>query len=73
MTLKGIDQALDSGGVYFDFIGFDTCLMGTVENALMLTAHADYLIASEETEPGLGWYYTNWLSRLSANTSMPTI
>ena len=73
MTLKGINEALTAGGVNFDFIGFDTCLMGTVENALMLTAHADYLIASEETEPGLGWYYTNWLSKLSANTSMPTI
>lgn len=31
------------------------------------------MIASEETEPGIGWYYTNWLSQLSKNTSMPTL
>ncbi len=73
MSLKGIDQALAQGGMTFDFIGFDTCLMGTVENALMLSSYADYLIASEETEPGIGWYYKNWLEKLSQNTSMPTI
>ena len=73
MTLAGINQALKNGGVQFDFIGFDTCLMATVENGLMLEQYADYMIASEETDPGLGWYYTNWLSRLSANTSMSTV
>ena len=73
MTLAGIDQALKAGGVKFDFIGFDACLMATVENALMLDDYADYLIASEETEPGVGWYYTNWLNRLSADTSMSTL
>ncbi len=72
MTLGEIDEALDAGGVQFDFVGFDACLMATTENALMLTEHADYMIASEETEPGIGWYYTNWLTALSADTSMPT-
>ena len=73
MSLAGIDKALTAGGVKFDFVGFDACLMATTENALMLTEHADYMIASEETEPGIGWYYTNWLTKLSENTSMPTI
>ena len=73
MTLKGIDQALRNAGVTFDFIGFDACLMATLENGLMLDKYADYLIASEETEPGVGWYYTDWLTKLSANTSMPTV
>ena len=73
MTLKGIDEALKDGGVTFDFIGFDACLMATLENALMLDSYADYLIASEETEPGVGWYYTDWLKKLSANTSMSTL
>ena len=72
MPLSGIKEALSQGGVTFDFIGFDACLMGTLENALMLDDYADYLIASEETEPGVGWYYTNWLTKLSQNTSMPT-
>ena len=72
MTLKGINEALKNANTTFDFIGFDACLMATLENALMLGDHADYLIASEETEPGIGWYYTDWLTKLSANTSMPT-
>ena len=73
MDLAEINQALTDGGVKFDFVGFDACLMATTETALMLTDHADYLIASEETEPGIGWYYTDWLSKLSANTSMSTV
>lgn len=73
MTLKGINEALSGGGVTFDFIGFDACLMATLETALMLDDYADYLIASEETEPGVGWYYTDWLTKLSANTSMSTL
>ena len=73
MTLAGINNALKKAGVRFDFIGFDACLMATVENGIMLSQYADYMIASEETEPGVGWYYTNWLTKLSDNTSMPTI
>lgn len=73
MDLSEINQALKKAGVSFDVIGFDACLMATLETALMLAPYADYLIASEETEPGVGWYYTNWLTDLSKNTSMPTI
>ncbi len=73
MDLTGINQALTNGGVKFDFIGFDACLMATAENALMLDKHADYLVASEETEPGIGWYYTNWLNNLGKNTSLSTL
>ncbi len=73
MNLAGIDKALKNSGATFDFIGFDACLMGTLESALTLEKYADYMIASEETEPGVGWYYTNWLTELSKNTSKPTI
>ena len=73
MTLAGINTALKKGGATFDIIGFDACLMATVETGLMLDPYADYMIASEETEPGIGWYYTNWLTKLSANTSMDSV
>ncbi|MBQ6399478.1 MAG: peptidase C11 [Clostridia bacterium] len=73
MTLAGIDSALAKAGEKFDFIGFDACLMATVENGLMLSQYADYMIASEETEPGVGWYYTDWLTALSANPAMETV
>ena len=73
MSLAGVDAALKSAGVKFDFIGFDACLMATAETALTLTQYADYLIASEETEPGVGWYYTDWLTAFGKNTSIPTV
>jgi len=73
MSLAGLDSALRTAGVKFDFIGFDACLMATVETALTMSQYADYLIASEETEPGVGWYYTDWLTDFGENTSMPTI
>ncbi len=73
MSLGGIQTALKDSGLKFDFIGFDTCLMATTETALMLSDFADYMIASEETEPGIGWYYTDWLGNLNADTSTPTL
>ncbi|MBQ3671023.1 MAG: hypothetical protein II921_06045 [Treponema sp.] len=73
MDLSGINKALKAGGVKFDFVGFDACLMATAETALMLNDYADYMIASEETEPGIGWFYTNWLTELGKDTSISTL
>ena len=73
MTLAKISTALRNADCKFDFIGFDACLMATLETALVCEDYADYLVASEETEPGTGWYYTRWVTELSANTSKPTI
>ncbi|MBO6215834.1 MAG: peptidase C11 [Lachnospiraceae bacterium] len=73
MSLAGIDEALKKGGVKFDFIGFDACLMATVETGLVASRYGDYLIASEETEPGVGWYYTSWLTDYSKDPSMSTL
>ncbi len=73
MTLDGIAQALKAGGCTFDFIGFDACLMATLETAVVVEPYADYLIASEETEPGCGWYYTDWLTALAKDPSMPAL
>ena len=73
MTLANINTALKDAGIRYDFIGFDTCLMATAETALMVGKYADYMIGSEETEPGIGWYYTNWLTSLSKDPSMSTL
>ena len=70
MSLAQIDQALTDGGQTFDWIGFDCCLMGTVETAFVAEKHADYLIVSQRSEPGGGWYYTDWLNALSENSSI---
>ena len=73
MTLSKINDALSQADCVFDCIGFDACLMATLETALVCNQYADYLLASEETEPGTGWYYTDWLTKLSQNTSLPTV
>ena len=73
MNLSKIKSAIAATNIKYDFIGFDACLMATTENALALSDYADYLIASEETEPGTGWYYTNWLTDLSNNTAISTL
>ena len=72
MTLPQIDSALKNAGCTFDWIGFDACLMATLETAMVCNSYADYMIASEESEPGTGWYYTDWLTSLSKNTSAST-
>ena len=67
MSVAEVGQAVKSAGVHFDIVGFDACMMATVEMAAALADSADYLIASEEMEPGVGWYYTDWLGELSLN------
>ena len=39
------------------WIGFDACLMASVETAYMLRDYAQYMIASQATEPASGWDY----------------
>lgn len=41
----------------FEFVGFDACLMATVECANILAPYADYMYGSEELESGFGWDY----------------
>ena len=73
MMISDMAKAFKDGGVHFDFIGFDACLMSTVEIAAMMVPYADYLIASEETEPGEGWYYTNWITAVGRNPGLSTL
>lgn len=53
-----------------EMVGFDTCLMATVDVASVFQNFARYLVASEELEPGNGWYYTGWLGELAKNPAM---
>ena len=49
-------------------IGLDACLMASVEIAYLLDDYADYLIASQETEPGYGWDYS-FLGNLTSSST----
>ena len=53
-----------------ELVGFDTCLMATVDVAAAFQPFAKYLVGSEEVEPGNGWLYSGWLGALAANPSM---
>ena len=53
-----------------ELVGFDTCLMATVDVAGTFADIAHYLVASEETEPANGWYYSQWVGALAEDPGM---
>jgi hypothetical protein len=53
----------------YEIIGFDACLMATIDVAAALRDDGNYLVASEEVESGQGWDYTGALNALAADTS----
>lgn len=53
-----------------ELVGFDTCLMATVDVAALFRNFSKYLVASEEVEPGNGWLYSGWLGELAKNPAM---
>lgn len=63
--------SLISNGKKFELIGFDACLMGSMEVAKMLSGYSDYMIASEEVEPGDGWDY-GFLDNLGKDSKAQT-
>ncbi len=72
LTLSELASALASSQAAnerMEFIGFDACLMATLETACVVSPYARYLIASEDLEPGYGWDYT-FLRDLGENPDM---
>ena len=53
-----------------ELVGFDTCLMATVDTAYTFCDISRYLVASEETEPATGWLYSHWVQALADDPSM---
>ncbi len=71
MYLFDLDSAMASSKFTekIEFIGFDACLMANLETAYICSRYANYLIGSEELEPGYGWNYL-FLADINA-TSLP--
>ena len=71
LTLDEIYYALDSVCTLseydppFRLVGFDACLMATIDTAAMLSDVAEYMIASEEQEPTCGWDYAVWIQAIA--------
>lgn len=74
LTMDEIDRALKNSleGRKLSFVGFDACLMSTLEVAKTLAPYADYMVASEELEPGNGWDYT-FLSEIKSGQNMDAL
>jgi len=72
LSMADISRALQEAGDRYDLIAFDACLMQTMEVAKCLEPYADYLLASEESEPSVGMYYTAAFSRLARQPNLDT-
>ena len=71
LTLDGMKQAFANASKItnnkkFELIGFDSCLMASVEVANSVKSFGNYMVASEEIEPQWGWDYSSILSSLNA-------
>ena len=73
LSLLELREGLAATGQKFDLVGFDACLMGTIETAYALEPVADYLLASEEYELGDGWHWTGFLTALGKNPAIDTV
>lgn len=70
MSLAQIGQAVRDSGVHLQVLDFDACLMAMYEVAYEFIGLVDYLVFSEEVEPGAGNPYTAILNGLAANPAM---
>ena len=60
LTLLDLNYAFERSALRntkLEFLGFDSCLMATVEMAIVASDYAKFLIASQDIEPYEGWNY----------------
>ena len=72
LTLSELTSALQKSGKNVELIGFDTCLMSSLEVATRVCGYAKYMVASEESEPAEGWQYTRFISAVAATPDRET-
>jgi len=68
---QAMSQAAQIIGHKVDVYGSDACLMAMAEVANEMADSVSYFVGSQETEPGPGWPYGDWLSQW-ANTAGAT-
>ena len=64
MRLDELKAALAAGGVHFDTLLLDACLMANLETACSVKDSADWMVASEELVAGKGTDVGSWLQLL---------
>lgn len=60
-------EALETANTRFEAVLFDTCLSATIEVADVLSAYANYQVASEEVLYGGCFGYGKWITSLSSH------
>ncbi|MCX5916716.1 MAG: clostripain-related cysteine peptidase [Deltaproteobacteria bacterium] len=70
MSLPDLAKGVRDSGVHFDVVNFDACLMAMYEVAYEFKGLTDYMVFSEETEPGEGDPYDTILTSLTGNPAM---
>lgn len=78
LALPELDEAFAAGvearmGTPYDIVGFDTCLMSSLETASLLSDDARWFVGSEETEAGAGWDYGTFVESLDAGLDAQTV
>lgn len=64
MNLDELKSALAEGGIVFETVLFDACLMANLETACAIQQNARWMVASEEVVTGDGTALYNWLQQL---------
>jgi hypothetical protein len=66
-----LSQTIANTGIrYFELVGMDACLMSMLEVYNGLAPYSHYAVASQETEPSLGWAFASFLGDLAAQPEM---
>jgi len=73
MSLPDLAAGVRDAGLHFDIVNFDACLMGMYEVVYEFRGLTDYLVFSEETEPGEGDPYNDILGLLKADPGMSAL
>lgn len=71
LALADFSASLASSGFSPDLIGFDACLMATIEVAKAVSPHTGLLLGSEELEPGDGWKNDEWTRVIAREPQTP--
>lgn len=64
ITLPEMRASFEETQSQFDLVGFDACLMASLEVAQAVAPYSRYMLASEDLEPGHGWQYSDVVSLL---------
>ena len=72
MSTPDLGQALAAMGKT-DIYASDACLMAMAEVAYQIKDYTDYIVGSEETEPGDGYTYDTLLGPLAAKPTMASL